>query len=85
MTATLAGSFLGGVRSIRYALVGGFTVGLVEFLFTVFGQAYIGVWVGEYRPFIPILILALVMYLAPDGVLSKIFTTEYNVARINDN
>ena len=72
VTAGLTGSILGGVRSLRYALVGGFMIGLVEFLFTVLGQAYVGVWVGEYRPFIPILILALVMYFAPDGVLSKI-------------
>lgn len=72
MTAVLAGSFLGGVRSLRYALVGGFGVGVVEFLFTGLCQKYVGVWVGEYRPFIPILILALVMYFAPKGILSKI-------------
>ena len=72
VTAALAGSFLGGVRSLRYALVGGFGVGVAEFLFTVLGQKYVGVWVGAYRSFIPILILALVMYFAPKGIMSKI-------------
>ena len=71
MTAVLAGSFLGGVRSLRYALVGGFGVGFSEFLFTVLGQRYVGVWVGEYRPVIPILILALAMYFVPNGIISK--------------
>ena len=73
VTVALAGSFLCGVRSLRYALVGGFIVGFFEFLFTVLGQAYIGVWVGAYRPVIPILILALVMYFAPEGIMSKIY------------
>ena len=71
MTAALAGSFLGGVRSLRSALVGGFGVGVAEFLFTVLGQKIVGVWVGSYRPIIPILILALVMYFAPKGIISK--------------
>ena len=63
---------LGGVESPRFALVGGFILGFGEMLFTIVGQFFIGVWGGEYRPILPTLILALVLYFAPEELFNYI-------------
>lgn len=69
ITAVLAGAFLGGIRNPLTALMGGLVVGLLRFALYYVGKEFIGVWVGEFLPLIPVVVLALVMYFSPEGVL----------------
>lgn len=68
----LAGCFLGGCRRPRYAMIGGFLMGPLRLGVYVLGRMFIGVWVGEFLPLIPITVIALVMYYSPEGVLNQI-------------
>jgi branched-chain amino acid transport system permease protein len=70
-TSVLAAAVLGGMDSLRGAFIGGLVVGVSEIMLVTWGQAYIGVWVGEYRAFIPYLVLCLTLLLAPNGLLGK--------------
>ena len=68
ITSIMAGSLLGGFDSIYGAVVGGFLVGLSEVMLTTWGQQIIGVWVGEYRPLIPMIFLVAVLLIEPEGL-----------------
>ncbi|MCW4051565.1 MAG: branched-chain amino acid ABC transporter permease [Candidatus Bathyarchaeota archaeon] len=68
ITSIMAGSLLGGFDSIYGAVVGGALVGLSEIMLTTWGQAIIGVWVGEYRPLVPMIFLVAVLLVEPDGL-----------------
>lgn len=72
VTAALAGCFFGGINNPVSAMLGGALLGFSEILITILGQHIIGVWVGEFRPLIPVLVLSLTMYLAPEGVVNQI-------------
>jgi branched-chain amino acid transport system permease protein len=50
LTSCMAGSLLGGLDNIYGAVIGGYTVGLVEIILTSNLQSAFGLWVGEYRP-----------------------------------
>ena len=69
MTGILASCLLGGVDSLRGAAIGGLLQGVFEIFLVVGGQRVIGVWVGEYRPLVPIAMIALAMYFRPQGLL----------------
>lgn len=68
ITSIMAGSLLGGFDSIYGSVIGGVIVGISEIMLTVWGQKYIGVWVGEYRPMIPMIFLVIVLMIEPDGL-----------------
>jgi branched-chain amino acid transport system permease protein len=68
ITSIMAGSLLGGFDSIYGSVVGGAIVGMSEILLTTWGQALIGVWVGEYRPLIPMIFLVAVLLIEPQGL-----------------
>ncbi len=68
ITSIMAGSLLGGFDSIYGSVIGGAIVGMSEILLTTWGQAIIGVWVGEYRPLIPMIFLVAVLLIEPQGL-----------------
>ena len=79
ITSIMAGSLLGGFESVYGAVVGGFLVGLSEVMLTTWGQQVLGVWVGEYRPLIPMIFLVAVLLIEPEGlqgVYNKFKATE---------
>jgi len=79
ITSIMAGSLLGGFDSIYGSVIGGAIVGMSEILLTTWGQAVIGVWVGEYRPIVPMIFLVAVLLIEPQGlqgVWSKFAATQ---------
>lgn len=68
ITSIMAGSLLGGFDSVYGAVVGGFLVGLSEVMLTTWAQQIIGVWVGEYRPLVPMIFLVAVLLIEPNGL-----------------
>jgi len=63
-----AGAIVGGLFSIFGSLLGGFLVGLSEFLgITLLGNT-LGGWVYAYRPAIPLAALAITLLLKPEGL-----------------
>jgi branched-chain amino acid transport system permease protein len=68
ITSIMAGSLLGGFDSIYGSVAGGVIVGMSEIMLTTWGQAIIGVWVGEYRPMIPMIFLVAVLLVEPNGL-----------------
>jgi branched-chain amino acid transport system permease protein len=68
ITSIMAGSLLGGFDSIYGSVAGGVIVGMSEIMLTTWGQAWIGVWVGEYRPMIPMIFLVAVLLVEPNGL-----------------
>jgi len=68
ITSIMAGSLLGGMENVYGAIVGGFGVGLSEILLTNQLQDIFGIWVGEYRPLIPMFFLIAVLLIQPRGL-----------------
>lgn len=68
LTSCMAGSLLGGLGDIYGAIIGGFTIGIVEIIFTAQGMKWFGLWVGEYRPLIPMIATIAILLLEPSGV-----------------
>ncbi len=68
ITSIMAGSLLGGFDSIYGGVIGGVIVGMSEILLTTWGQSVIGVWVGEYRPMVPMIFLVTVLMFEPEGL-----------------
>jgi branched-chain amino acid transport system permease protein len=68
ITSIMAGSLLGGFNSIYGSVIGGAIVGMSEIMLTTWGQALIGVWVGEWRPIIPMIFLVAVLLIEPEGL-----------------
>jgi branched-chain amino acid transport system permease protein len=67
-TSIMAGSVLGGLQSIYGAIIGGFLIGIFEIIVTTFLARIFGMWVGEYRSMIPVLILVIVIMIEPAGL-----------------
>jgi len=72
VTVALVGGILGGVKNIVHSMIGGLLLGVLELSMVFVGMEFVGVWVGEYRPIIPVLVLALVLYFAPEGMFKYI-------------
>jgi branched-chain amino acid transport system permease protein len=68
ITSIMAGSLLGGFTNIYGAVIGGATVGLSEIILTFWGQSFIGTWIGEYRPLVPMAFLVAVLLFEPEGL-----------------
>ena len=71
MTPIIAASLLGGLYNRRGYFIGGLIVGILDIMLTVWGQAVMGVWVGEYRPLVSMGILVLVLRFRPQGLLGR--------------
>ncbi len=68
LTSCMAGSLLGGLDNIYGAVIGGFGVGLLEIILTSQMQTWFGLWVGEYRPLVPMILTIIVLLIEPDGI-----------------
>jgi branched-chain amino acid transport system permease protein len=68
ITSIMAASLLGGFNNVYGAIVGGIGIGFSEILLTFFLQQRIGIWVGEYRPLIPMIFLVVVLLIEPNGL-----------------
>jgi branched-chain amino acid transport system permease protein len=68
ITSIMAGSLLGGFNSMYGSVIGGAIIGISEIMLTTWGQAIIGVWVGEYRPIIPMIFLIAILLIEPEGL-----------------
>ncbi len=78
-TSIMAGSLLGGFTNMYGAIIGGFSIGMLEILLTFQLQQSIGTWVGEYRPLVPMIVLVLVLIVEPNGlqgVYSRLMASE---------
>ena len=69
ITPVIAASLLGGLRNPKGAFLGGLVVGVSEIMITTFCVEKLGNWIGEYRPFVSIIILVLVLSFRPEGLL----------------
>jgi len=83
ITSIMAGSLLGGFDSIYGSVIGGVIVGISEIMLTTWGQALIGVWVGEYRPMIPMIFLVIVLMIEPDGLQGAY--TKFAASELGEN
>lgn len=63
-----AASIAGGLLSIFGAVAGGLLVGLAEVLGTRFLAGELGSWLIAYRPLIPLIIIAVTLMFAPNGL-----------------
>jgi len=81
MTSIMAGSLLGGLNNVYGAIIGGFGIGITEIIGTRFLQGVWGVWVGEYRSIIPMLILVVILLIEPRG-LQPIYDKIKNIYEI---
>ncbi|MGD2200406.1 MAG: branched-chain amino acid ABC transporter permease [Candidatus Bathyarchaeota archaeon] len=68
ITSIMAASLLGGFNNVYGAIIGGIGIGFSEILLTFFLQQRIGIWVGEYRPLIPMIVLVTVLLIEPNGL-----------------
>jgi len=69
INAVITASFLGGIKNSRGFFIGGLISGVLEILITFYGVEKLGVWFGDYRPLIPIIIIVLVFSFRPQGIL----------------
>lgn len=63
-----AASIAGGFTNIFGAVIGGLLVGLTEVLGTRFLAGELGSWLIAYRPLIPLIIIAVTLMFAPQGL-----------------
>jgi branched-chain amino acid transport system permease protein len=68
LSSCMAGSLLGGLDNIYGAVLGGFSIGVVEIILTGQLQRWVGLWVGEYRPLVPMIATILVLLVEPAGM-----------------
>jgi branched-chain amino acid transport system permease protein len=68
LTSCMAGSLLGGLANIYGAVIGGFSIGIIEIIFTSKAQEIVGLWVGEYRPLVPMIATILILLVEPAGI-----------------
>lgn len=61
-------SVLGGLGSLAGAIAGGLVLGISEIAVTGYLTGVLGYWVIPYRPIIPLLVMALTLLLAPEGI-----------------
>lgn len=68
IASIMAASLIGGFENIYGAIIGGIAIGFSEILLTFWLQQNIGMWVGEYRPLIPMIFLVTVLLIEPAGL-----------------
>lgn len=68
ITSIMAASLIGGFENVYGAIIGGIAIGFSEILLTFGLQQTLGMWVGEYRPIIPMIFLVAVLLIEPAGL-----------------
>ncbi len=68
LISIFAASIVGGFTNIYGAFLGGFLIGLAEVLGTGYLAINLGSWVVPYRPIIPLILMALTLLFAPQGL-----------------
>jgi branched-chain amino acid transport system permease protein len=68
ITSIMAASLLGGFTNVYGAVIGGIGIGFSEIILTFFLQQTVGVWIGEYRPLVPMVVLVAVLLIEPNGL-----------------
>jgi branched-chain amino acid transport system permease protein len=68
ITSIMAASLIGGFENVYGAIIGGIAIGFSEILLTFGLQQTLGMWVGEYRPLIPMIFLVAVLLIEPAGL-----------------
>ena len=68
ITSIMAASLIGGFTNVYGAIIGGITIGFSEILLTFWLQQTLGMWVGEYRPLVPMIFLVAVLLIEPAGL-----------------
>ncbi|MCW4014526.1 MAG: branched-chain amino acid ABC transporter permease, partial [Candidatus Bathyarchaeota archaeon] len=68
VTGIITASILGGLGNHRGFFIGGLSLGFLEIMITDWASRMYGTWIGEYRPFIPIAIMALTLMYRPQGL-----------------
>jgi len=68
LISCMAGSLLGGLGDIYAAVIGGFAIGMIQNIGTSQGMKVFGLWVGEYRPLIPMIATIGILLIEPAGV-----------------
>ncbi|RLF10777.1 MAG: branched-chain amino acid ABC transporter permease [Thermoprotei archaeon] len=68
LISIFAASVAGGFYSIYGGFVGGYVVGLAEVLGTNFLAKTVGPWIIPYRPVIPLMAMAIVLMVFPQGI-----------------
>jgi len=63
-----AGAIVGGLYSVYGSLLGGFLVGLGEYLGVTLLATLVGGWISAYRPAIPLAIMAATLLTQPGGL-----------------
>ena len=71
MTTIIASSIIGGIDNPENAIIGGMILGMIDILLTVWGVAFFGAWVGDYRPLISITVLVLLLFFRPQGLFVR--------------
>ena len=64
----MASCILGGFGNVIGGFFGASVFGFIEVMVTILGQQFFGVWFGEYRFFISITIIALLLRYYPKGL-----------------
>lgn len=67
----ITASILGGIGNRRGFFIGGLSLGFLEIMVTGLAQMRYGTWIGEYSPFIPIVLLVIVLRFRPQGLLGS--------------
>jgi len=68
LISIFAASIVGGFTNIYGAFLGGFLIGLAEVLGTGYLAIRLGSWIVPYRPIIPLILMALTLLFAPQGL-----------------
>jgi len=68
LISIFAASIVGGFMNIYGAFLGGFLIGLAEVLGTGYLAIRLGSWIVPYRPIIPLILMALTLLFAPQGL-----------------
>jgi len=59
----ISGSILAGLNSTIFSIIGGLIIGFFEIMLIYYGQAIIGIWIGEYRIVYIVLIFLTISYI----------------------
>ncbi|RLF08044.1 MAG: branched-chain amino acid ABC transporter permease [Thermoprotei archaeon] len=68
VVSMFAASILGGLYSIYGGAIGGYVVGLAEYIGIYVLKGYVGTWVLSYRPVLPLIIMSTALLLFPQGL-----------------
>jgi len=68
IVSVFAASIVGGLTNIYGAFLGGILIGMAEVLGTGYLSLTIGTWIAPYRPIIPLVIMAVTLLFAPQGL-----------------